>query len=165
MHQRLNHDRPLVYLAGPLFSEAELTFNLAVAHRIEAHVDVYLPQRDGGKLVDLIARGVEVRAAYRSIFQRDVEAMDEANALLIVLDGRTIDEGAAFELGYAFAHRKLCLGLQTDPRRLLPVGNNPMIEMPLREIFSRIEDVVLWADGFARSQQTAQGFLLGGFQS
>lgn len=92
-----------------VFSEAELTFNLAVAHRIEAHLDVYLPQRDGGKLVDLIARGVEVRAAYRSIFQRDVEAMDEADALLIVLDGRTIDEGAAFELGYAFAHGKLCL--------------------------------------------------------
>ena len=152
--ETLEYDRPLVYLAAPLFSEGELAFNLALANRIQVSLDVYLPQRDGGKLVDLIARGVEERAAYKSIFDRDVQALDAAAALLIVLDGRSIDEGAAFELGYAYAHSKLCLGLQTDPRRLLPAGNNPMIEMPLQKVFRSIESAGQWADLFARSQIT-----------
>ncbi|MEO8488989.1 nucleoside 2-deoxyribosyltransferase [Pseudomonas sp.] len=149
-----DHNRPLVYLAGPLFSEAELAFNLALTERIEASLDVYLPQRDGGKLVDLLACGVEKRAAYKSIFDRDLRALEAAFAVIIVLDGRAIDEGAAFELGYAYAHSKLCLGLQTDPRRLLPAGNNPMIEMPLQKIFHSIEDAGEWADLLARSKIT-----------
>jgi nucleoside 2-deoxyribosyltransferase len=146
------HNRPLVYLAAPLFSASELAFNLALAARIEASLDVYLPQRDGGKLVDLIAHGVEQRAAYESIFDRDIRALESAMALVIVLDGRTVDEGAAFELGYAYARNKLCCGIQTDPRRLLPVGNNPMIDLPLNNIFSSIEDVGAWADALARSR-------------
>ena len=93
--ESFDHNRPLVYLASPLFSVAELTFNLALAERIEASLDVYLPQRDGGKLVDLIAHGVEVRAAYKSIFDRDIRALEAATALVIVLDGRAVDEGAA----------------------------------------------------------------------
>src|SRR5918999_610813 len=40
----------LIYLAGPLFSEAERRFNLGLAHRLEAlGFDVFLPQRDGVK--------------------------------------------------------------------------------------------------------------------
>jgi nucleoside 2-deoxyribosyltransferase len=150
--ESFDHNRPLVYLAAPLFSAAELAFNLALTQRIEASLDVYLPQRDGGKLVDLIAHGVEERAAYKSIFDRDLRALEAAAALIIVLDGRAIDEGAAFELGYAYARNKQCFGIQTDPRRLLPAGNNPMIEMPLRKIFSSVEDVGEWAGTFARSQ-------------
>lgn len=146
--ERFDHDRPLVYVAGPLFSEAELAFNMALAKRVEVSLDVYLPQRDGGKVVDLIARGLDKRAAYKSIFERDIHALDAATAVIIVMDGRTIDEGAAFELGYAYAHSKQCFGLQTDPRRLLPMGNNPMIEIPLKNIFAGIEEAGDWADSF-----------------
>jgi nucleoside 2-deoxyribosyltransferase len=153
--ESFDHNRPLVYLAAPLFSAAELAFNLALTERIETSLDVYLPQRDGGKLVDLIACGVDECAAYKSIFDRDLRALEAATAVVVVLDGRAIDEGAAFELGYAYARNKQCFGIQTDPRRLLPVGNNPMIEMPLRKIFSSVEDVGKWADAFARSQMDA----------
>ena len=84
----------------------------------------------------------------KSIFERDICALDAATAVIIVMDGRTIDEGAAFELGYAYAHSKQCVGLQTDPRRLLPMGNNPMIAVPLNEIFASIEEAGCWADSF-----------------
>ncbi|OFZ67346.1 MAG: hypothetical protein A2V79_07830 [Betaproteobacteria bacterium RBG_16_56_24] len=63
----LYQQRPQVYLAAPLFSKAELTFNLELAALIEKHLDVYLPQRDGGKVVDLVARGVPVKDAYKSL--------------------------------------------------------------------------------------------------
>lgn len=64
--------------------------------------------------------------------------------MLRVDPGRVIDEGASFELGYAYSRGKLCVGLKTDIRRLLAVGDNPMIECALRAIFSSIDDVVVW---------------------
>jgi nucleoside 2-deoxyribosyltransferase len=137
--------RPLIYFAAPLFSDAELTFNRRVTHELEKYVDVYLPQRDGGKLVDLLEKGVPTERAYSSIFERDIEALNESDVLLIVLDGRTIDEGAVFELGFAFAKGKRCIGLQTDPRRLLPVGNNPMIQCALESVFVSTRDLEAWA--------------------
>ena len=147
---RLEGLRPLLYFAAPLFSEAELAYNVEVTSILECHVDVYLPQRDGGKVVDLVASGVEPDAAFRSIYDRDVQALKEADALFLLLDGRTIDEGAAFELGYAVALGKQCVGLQTDPRRLLPLGNNPMIQVPLGRILTTKAEVEHWAKDFAR---------------
>jgi nucleoside 2-deoxyribosyltransferase len=141
--------RQLLYFAAPLFSEAELSFNIKLTAELEKYVDVYLPQRDGGKLVDLVERGVPIKSAYKSIFERDLDALEESDALVIVLDGRTIDEGAVFELGVAFAMGKHCVGLQTDPRRLLPVGNNPMVENALDRVFKDIADLGLWAMGYA----------------
>ena len=138
--------RPLVYLAAPLFSEAELSYNLLLTGILERYVDVYLPQRDGGKLVDLVAKGVDIEVAYKSIFERDVEALKDADVLFLLMDGRSIDEGAAFELGYAAALKKTCVGLQTDPRRLLPLGNNPMIQVPLQLVFRSTDEVAQWVE-------------------
>ena len=138
--------RPLVYLAAPLFSEAELSYNLLLTGILERYVDVYLPQRDGGKLVDLVAKGVDIEVAYKSIFERDVEALKDADVLFLLMDGRSIDEGAAFELGYAAALKKTCVGLQTDPRRLLPLGNNPMIQVPLQLVFRGTDEVAQWVE-------------------
>jgi nucleoside 2-deoxyribosyltransferase len=149
MH-RFAGGRPLLYFAAPMFSEAELTYNVEVTSILERHVDVFLPQRDGGKVVDLVAKGVEQHAAFRSIYERDVLALKEADVLFLVLDGRTVDEGAAFELGYAVALGKPCIGLQTDPRRLMPLGNNPMIQVPLACILSTRVQVDSWAREFAR---------------
>ncbi len=147
---RLERLRPLLYFAAPLFSEAELAYNLEVTAILERHVAVYLPQRDGGKVVDLVAKGVEKGAAFSSIYDRDVQALKEADALFLLLDGRTVDEGAAFELGYAVALGKHCVGLQTDPRRLMPLGNNPMIQVPLGRILTTKVQVEYWAKDFAR---------------
>ena len=61
-----------------------------------------------------------------SVFKDDVAALRASDAFLNLLDGRTVDEGAAFELGVAYALEIPCFALQTDSRRLLPLGNNPM---------------------------------------
>jgi nucleoside 2-deoxyribosyltransferase len=142
-------DRPLIYFAAPLFSEAELAFNVKVAAALERHAQVYLPQRDGGKLVDLVALGVPLDPAYKTIFDRDIEALRESDVLFLLMDGRSIDEGAAFELGFAAALGKACVGLQTDPRRLLPLGNNPMIQVPLTRIFRTVDEASEWTRQFS----------------
>ncbi len=86
----------------------------------------------------------------------DIAALKKCDFVLIVLDGRSVDEGAAFELGYAYALGKVCYGLQTDPRRLLKIGiNNPMIDCALQQVFSSVDDLVAWAKTFALETRIA----------
>ena len=139
---------PSLYFAAPLFSEAELAFNLQVAKKLDRWFDTYLPQRDGGLLVDLVRRGVRTEDAYKSVFDRDVAALKSCDVCLVVLDGRSIDEGVSFELGFAYSLGKLCVGLQTDSRRLLPLGNNPMIQCALNEVFPDSSTLLLWAEKY-----------------
>ena len=139
-------NRPLsLYLAGPLFSEAERSFNLKLKRLLLPHFDVYLPQEDGGLLVDMIAEGMAPKAASRRVFEGDIQAMKEADLLIIILDGRSVDEGAAFELGFAYALGKPCYGLKTGPRQLLATGNNPMIDGPVKYIFQSVDELAQWA--------------------
>ena len=42
------------------------------------------------------------------------------------------------------ALKKKCFGLQTDPRRLLPYGNNPMVENVLDETFTDFVELENW---------------------
>ncbi|HVT92887.1 MAG TPA: nucleoside 2-deoxyribosyltransferase [Bryobacteraceae bacterium] len=141
--------KPTLYFAAPLFSQAELAFNANLTRQLEPYFDVYLPQRDGGLFVNLIKEGLTIDAASARIFAMDVTAIKRCDVLLLVLDGRAVDEGAAFELGYGYALGKVCVGLQTDPRRLLPIGNNPMINGPLINVFNSVDNLLAWAASFA----------------
>ena len=131
-----------VYVAAPLFSDAERTFNAQVAAGLEEYVTVYLPQRDGGLMSEMVKEGVESDIAACRVFRRDMDAIRQADYLVAILDGRAIDEGVAFELGVAFSHGKRCLGLQTDSRRLASWGNNPMITGALETVFHSVNDLL-----------------------
>jgi nucleoside 2-deoxyribosyltransferase len=137
--------RKKIYIASPLFSLAERMDNDRICRIVEQWCDVFLPQRDGELVPHLIQRGISVEDAYRTVFDRDVMAIRECDALVINLDGRSIDEGAAFELGLAHALGKLCVGYRTDVRVLLPWGINPMISAPLSNMFATVEGLGEWA--------------------
>ena len=143
------------YLAAPLFNDRERAFNAALADMLSAHCDVFLPQRDGLLLAELLANGIPREVAETQIFERDRLALSESEILVAVLDGAHIDEGVAFEIGFAHARGCLCLGLQSDVRRALPSGNNPMIGRALSSIFVYGEDLVAYIAGEAASQQQA----------
>jgi nucleoside 2-deoxyribosyltransferase len=134
-----------LYLAGPLFSEAERDFNSVTAKRLAAVFEIYLPQTDGGLFTELLENGQNESDARSFIFQRDIEAIRKCDVFLIVLDGRSVDEGASFELGFAHALGKRSVGLQTDPRRLMRCGNNPMIDAALECIFPSVDALLAWA--------------------
>lgn len=146
-----------IYLAGPLFSVAEKTFNLRVCEVLSRAFEVYLPQRDGLLLADLVRDGVSPDYGGRLVFEGDVNALRRCDILLIVLDGRTVDEGAAFELGLAFGLGKECYGLQTDPRRLLPWGNNPMIAHSLKHIITSLSELEDWVKTHAAAKHLIAG--------
>jgi len=137
--------KPTMYLASPLFNSAEKHFNTILAELLAPYCTVYLPQRDGGLMADFVSQGIAPSIAAEKVFEADVKAMGSCDFLLAVLDGRTVDEGVAFEIGYVFSIGKRCYGLQTDVRRALPTGNNPMIERSLTHIFEKLPDLVDWA--------------------
>lgn len=136
-----------IYIAAPLFSESEKRYNEMICGTLSNNFDVYLPQRDGDLLVDLVQKGMTEHRARKTIFTQDIEAINKSDLLLIVLDGRSIDEGACFELGYAYSREVKCFGIQTDPRRLLNGGNNPMIDEALIRIFQSVSELSEWSNG------------------
>jgi nucleoside 2-deoxyribosyltransferase len=98
-----------LYLAGPLFTEAERTFNRTLAERLEAdgHI-VSLPQRDTPE-----PEGPE--RGHR-IFLVNLAGLTSAEVVVAVCDGPQVDDGTAWEIGYAYARGIPVYGLRTDPR-------------------------------------------------
>jgi nucleoside 2-deoxyribosyltransferase len=152
----MSERRKSVYLASPLFSRSERTENDRLCRAVEKWCDVFLPQRDGELVPHLIQQGLAKEEAYRIVFQRDLDAIRTCDALVINLDGRVVDEGAAFELGIAHALGKVCVGYRTDVRVLLPWGLNPMVAVPLQDIFNCVETLEGWAKEFGDRGMSAR---------
>lgn len=131
-----------VYLAAPLFSVAERTYNKVVAAEIGKVADVFLPQDNGLLLMDLLAAGVNQDDAYKRIFDADWAAVQASNLLIAILDGACIDDGVAVEIGLARASNIPCVGLKTDWRTQLPTGDNPMIVGALLKIFNSVDQLI-----------------------
>ena len=126
----------MVYYAGPMFSEAELAFNVKAAAELEkAGLTVFLPQRDGGRMSEML-KTMTPDEVSREIFRTDMENIRRAEAFLFVLDGRVPDEGACVALGLAYAAGVPCYGLKTDPRTVMDGRMNPMIEGPILRVFA-----------------------------
>jgi len=104
----------LVYVAGPLFSEAERTFlekmvnTLAESANLDPYKDFFLPHRDGGELGKGPTR--------KDIFDLDMNKLNSADIVVALLDGQDVDSGTCIELGYAHAKGKKIFGILTDFR-------------------------------------------------
>jgi len=118
--------------------------NIRIRDALNVWVDVYLPQQDGKLIFDLINSGMSPAEARSIVFRNDIQALEACDLFILIMDGRSIDEGACFELGYAYARDKVCVGIKTDQRMLLPHGDNPMIEAPLREVFASDAELTTW---------------------
>jgi nucleoside 2-deoxyribosyltransferase len=112
-----------VYLAAPLFSEAELDFNRILRDQIKSSgFNVFLPQEDSNNVKDRDDRQM-------IIFSKNEAAIEKSDMIVAVVDGADVDSGTAWEIGYAYARRKPILGLRTDFRTLGIEGTvNLMIE-------------------------------------
>lgn len=144
----------LIYLAGPLFNDAEKWFNEQLTQKLERlGFDVFLPQRDGFELNDPKAKfDPKERADF--IFKLDKDKVFESDILLFVLDGRVPDEGAAFELGLAYAQKTLTqkpytlIGYMTDRRvAFLDRPVNAMLAGALEHIFTEEAELLSYLKG------------------
>ena len=135
-----------IYFAAPLFCKAELDFNkhLALILRQNGH-EVFLPQEN---TPDVDLSPVTGKEGRRSVFLDDVAAIDRCDTFLFIMDGRVPDEGASFELGYAYAKGKICIGLKTDSRVSELGGDNMMLEGALEFGIARsIPELLVMLEG------------------
>ena len=112
-----------VYLAAPLFSEAECDFNRKLRDEIiSAGFKVFLPQEDSNNVKDMLDR-------QKIIFNKNLKGIENSDIIVAVIDGADVDSGTAWEIGFAFAKGKPVIGLRTDFRTLGIEGTvNLMIE-------------------------------------
>ncbi len=112
-----------VYLAAPLFSQAECDFNRKLGDLIISEgFRVFLPQEDSNNIHDKKNR-------QQIIFNKNLAALDGSDIIVAVIDGADVDSGTAWEIGYAYSKGKPVLGLKTDFRTLGIEGTvNLMIE-------------------------------------
>ena len=131
-----------IYIAAPLYCEQELEYNLKIDTFLrENGYDTYLLQRDGGVLSQMpeIIKGMP-KGEY--VFRKDLEAMQESDVFLFLLDGRVPDEGACVALGYFYASGKPCVGLKTDSRSLVAGEDSLMIKMALKQVCRSKEELL-----------------------
>jgi nucleoside 2-deoxyribosyltransferase len=115
---------PGIYLAAPLFSEAELRYNRYVADLLcQEGYDIYLPQEQGE---DARHRTQEDD---RIICMRHLQALGQAQMVVAISDGPDTDSGTAWEAGYAHAKGIPVVTLRTDTRMIGPARSiNLMLE-------------------------------------
>lgn len=126
-----------IYLAAPLFTESERVFNLVLATALETEGHrVYLPQRE--------TPSPEGAGRTTAIFRANLTALAEADAVVAVCDGPQVDDGTAWEIGYAYGRNIQVFGLRTDTR----IGHqsderiNLMILESLNELSPTIEQLL-----------------------
>ena len=99
----------LIYLAGSIFTPYERAFLDDCATRLRAEgFDVFVPH----ERKDLV--GVDVTA--EAVFAADGGGVVDADAVLAVLDGPSVDDGTACEIGLFYGLK------QRDPERSGVVG-------------------------------------------
>jgi nucleoside 2-deoxyribosyltransferase/predicted secreted protein len=117
--------RSRIYLAAPLFSEAERSYNASLAALLKEHFfEVYVPQDAGD---DSHSRDL---AEHWRMFAAHKEALDAADTVVAVIDGADADSGTAWEMGYAAAQGKPVYALRTDFRK---VGTHEHVNLMLEQ--------------------------------
>ncbi len=142
----------LLYVAGPLFSTAERSFNQQLTDKIEAlRYRVFLPQRDGVESNEPPYDIMPPDDRRRARFTLDKDNVLACDVFLFILDGRIPDEGACVELGIAYCQKELqqpskrLVGLKTDVRVAFPGGAlNTMIGVPLEYVAKTEEELMTW---------------------
>jgi nucleoside 2-deoxyribosyltransferase len=110
-----------IYLAGPLFSEAERDWMSKLKGQIESlaaksgrSVQVIWPY----ELITQEEIDALGRLAKDEIFSRCKSHLDGTDLVIALLDGSQVDDGTAWEIGYYYAlKRGKIIGIRTDFRR------------------------------------------------
>lgn len=130
-----------IYLAGPLFSDAERLFDILIKNELSKNekLDICWPgdffkNEDFSKFENMKAE----------IFNKCSSELLNCDLIIAVLDGCQVDDGTAWEVGFAFANRIPIIGIRTDSRNAGETSTskvNAMIEMACSSIVSSIDEL------------------------
>ena len=143
----MKKNKPMLYLAGPLFTEAERSFNETLRDVLSEFFDVFLPQ-EAGLIGEMVKHGIGPSESSHRIYDACMKALRKCEVVLIVLDGAMVDDGSAFELGIAHMRKIPRFGYLSDDRKKPePPSVNPMIYFSLDRIFTDLNSLAEWAEG------------------
>lgn len=133
-----------IYLAGPLFSEAEQLWLKNFQSELQGigH-DVLWPY----ELFDQVEVRTWGAEAARKIMESCRDALLDCDLVVALLDGTQVDDGTAWEIGHACAKGIPVIGIRTDMRQggELPNGKvNAMIAGSCRVICESRGEVAEW---------------------
>ncbi|MDD5142614.1 nucleoside 2-deoxyribosyltransferase [Methanoregula sp.] len=121
----ITFSRYRVYLAAPLFSAAERSYNAGIARLLQENFfSVHLPQDAGD---DTAARG---KNEHDRLFRLNLAALEKSDIVVAVIDGADADSGTSWEMGYAYAKGNKIIALRTDFRQ---VGIDEQVNLMLEQ--------------------------------
>jgi nucleoside 2-deoxyribosyltransferase len=113
-----------IYLAGPLFTQAEWQWNQRLKEELELRgVSVMLPQ---DRAQPMLAGEQSFNAS--ALFKDNVNNIVKASAVVAIFDGADADSGTAWECGFAYRLGRPIIGVRTDIRA---AGDDPKAAMNL----------------------------------
>lgn len=124
------------YIAGPLFNDSERWY-VEQVDKIARNLgfDTFLPHRDGKELLP-------ANRDIRDVFELDRDEIDDSDVVIANLDGIAVDDGTAWEIGYAYARGKHIIGIHSDMRTH---GRNQfvnlMIQCSLHKLVHSLEEL------------------------
>lgn len=124
------------YIAGPLFNDGERWY-VEQVDKIARNLgfDTFLPHRDGKELLP-------ANRDITAIFELDRDEIDDSDIVIANLDGIAVDDGTAWEIGYAYARGKHIIGIHRDMRtHSHDQFVNLMIQCSLHKLVHSLEEL------------------------
>ena len=128
-----------IYLAAPLFTDAEKRFNSYLAEKLrEKGHKVFVPQEiEYDYRVKPLSKELK-----QEIYRNDLQGLSSATLVVAVIDGADADSGTSFEIGYAVARGIPVYCLRTDVRRIDDFECvNLMLETESK-VFTSVDDLL-----------------------
>ena len=137
-------EKPIIYVAGPLFTEYHRKHIEEIGAVCEKAGSkgraggggfiAYLPHKNAGVF--------KRDCPSRPFFEKDLKAMDSCSACVALLDGLDVDSGTAFEIGYLYSKGIPIIGFLNDSRIFDQKKQlNLMISNSCVEIVSSLEEL------------------------
>lgn len=124
-----------IYLSGPLFSQSEIAWGGLVKTFLEERLEN----------VEIIWPHEGTSCQGKQIFHDNLDAMNDSDLMVAILEGAQVDDGTAWEIGYFFSRGKRIIGIRTDFRRAGEFQAsivNLMVEFSCISIVNSCEDLV-----------------------
>ncbi|HWQ18454.1 MAG TPA: nucleoside 2-deoxyribosyltransferase [Methanotrichaceae archaeon] len=125
-----------IYLAGPLFSSAEIEWAGMVKKEIEKAL---------GDRAEVIWPHEIASGSAREIFEANTSALRGCDLLVAILDGAQVDDGTAWEVGFHYGRHGRILGIRTDFRQAGETSSskvNAMIECACIDIAQNLDELI-----------------------
>jgi nucleoside 2-deoxyribosyltransferase len=131
-----------LYLAAPLFTEAERAWNARLAETLRGvlpEAEVLVPQEFCAVHDQGHAGG---GPDFGAVFTSCLEHLRRSSLVVAVLDGPDPDSGTCWEVGYAYARDIPVLGIRTDWRPAEDGAANCMLTRSCRQVVTSVPALI-----------------------